>query len=113
MAKTADDVRPELVEFTTLLKAHYDLYALVLFGSHAQGTASASSDIDVAVFSDDFGKDILGEMKNLFKLRRLIDTDIEPLPFSKSDFFEHGPADFVRQILTTGKVIFREGRFYE
>lgn len=112
MAKTADQLKKELREFTDILKKEYDLYALVLFGSYADGTASEYSDVDIAVFSDDFGEDVLFDMKRLFKLRRKIATDIEPLPFKKKDFSEHEPSDFIHQIVSRGKVIFKEGQYY-
>ncbi len=48
-------------------------------------------------------------MKALLKLRRKVDIDIEPLPFSKKDFFEHAKTDFVEEILSHGKLIYKEG----
>lgn len=112
MAKTADQIKKELHEFTDILKKEYNLYALVLFGSYADGTASEYSDVDIAVFSDDFGEDVLADMKRLFKLRRKVATDIEPLPFKKKDFYEHDESDFIHEIVTKGKVIFKEGKYY-
>jgi predicted nucleotidyltransferase len=112
MAKTADQIKKELREFTDILKKKYNLYALVLFGSYADGTASEYSDIDIAVFSDDFGEDVLADMKQLFKLRRKVATDIEPLPFRKKDFYEHDKSDFIHDIVSKGKLIFKEGKFF-
>jgi predicted nucleotidyltransferase len=112
MAKTADQIKKELREFTDILKEEYNLYALVLFGSYADGTASEYSDIDIAVFSDDFGEDVLADMKRLFKLRRKVATDIEPLPFKKKDYLEHDQSGFIHEIVSKGKVIFKEGQYY-
>ena len=112
MAKTTDQIKKELLEFTDLLKKEYNLYALVLFGSYADGTASEYSDIDIAVFSDDFGDDVLADMKRLFKLRRKVATDIEPLPFRTKDFFQNDQSDFIHEIVSKGKVIFKEGQYY-
>jgi len=112
MAKRTDSINAELKEYITLLKDAYNVYAVVLFGSHARGRATDYSDIDVAVFSDDFGKDPFSEMKGLLKLRRKINPDIEPLPFSKQVFFEHDKAEFVSEILSKGKLIYKEGQTY-
>jgi predicted nucleotidyltransferase len=110
MAKSFTQINDELKYFITALTQSYDVFAVVLFGSYAEGRAGDYSDIDVAVFSDDFGKDIFGEMKSLFKLRRKIDTNIEPLPFSKRDYFEHESAGFLHEILLKGRVLYKEGQ---
>ncbi|MBF0564919.1 MAG: nucleotidyltransferase domain-containing protein [Nitrospirae bacterium] len=103
-------VNKELRDFIEAVSRSYNVYAVVLFGSYAQGNAGEYSDIDVAVFSDDFGEDIFEDMKKLFQLRRRIDPDIEPLPFKKKDFFTHNKTDFIRDIVATGKLIYKEGK---
>lgn len=110
MAKSLSQINSELKEFILLLTRSYNIFAVVLYGSYAEGRAHDLSDVDVAVFSDDFGKNVFEEMKNLFKLRRKIDTDIEPMPFSKKTYFEHENADFVGEILSKGKVIYKDGQ---
>jgi predicted nucleotidyltransferase len=111
MVKSLTQVNNELREFVELLTKAYNVFAIVLFGSYAEeGRAHDFSDIDLAVFSDDFGENLFEEMKSLFKLRRKIDTDIEPLPFSKRDYFEHENTDFVNVILSHGKVIYKDGK---
>jgi len=112
MAERARSINTELKEYIRLLRDSYNVYAVILFGSHAQGKAKEYSDIDIAVFSDEFGKNPFQEMKALLKLRRQINPDIEPLPFSKQAFFEHDKADFISEILTKGKLIYKEGRTY-
>lgn len=112
MAKTKAQVEKELREYIRMLTGLYNIFAVVLYGSYAQGKAKDSSDIDIAVFSDSFGDNPVEEMTRLFKLRRAIDTDIEPLPFSKESFLKHGEADFVKHILSTGKILYREGQLY-
>jgi uncharacterized protein len=110
MAKSADFVEKELKDFVALIRKTYNIYAVVLYGSYAEGRANDDSDIDVAVFSDDFGKDPYEEMKALFRLRRQIDTDIEPLPFSREAYFSNDAAEFVSDIIRKGKVIYKENR---
>ena len=72
MAKSSDFVEKELKAFVALIRKTYDIYAVVLYGSYAEGRANDDSDIDVAVFSDDFGKDPYEEMKALFRLHFFI-----------------------------------------
>ena len=110
MAKSADSVEKKLKDFVALMRETYNIYAVVLYGSYAEGRANDDSDIDVAVFSDDFGKDPYEEMKALFRLRRKIDTDIEPLPFSRDAYFSNDAADFVNEIVRKGKAIYMESR---
>jgi predicted nucleotidyltransferase len=75
--------------------------AIVLYGSHAKGTAGEYSDIDIAVILDGFSGDYLETSKQLYKLRRNISADIEPVLLdSTSD--ESG---FVAEIFKTGEVI--------
>ena len=110
MAKSADQVDRELKDFIRLLTDSFSIFAVILYGSCAEGRMGEYSDIDIAVFSDDFGENLFEDMKKLFKLRRKIDPDIEPLPFRKRDYFEYGNADFVKEIVSKGKVIYKEGK---
>lgn len=57
-----------------------------LFGSHATGRAKEYSDIDICIFSLDFGKDPVDEMVALRRLSYDIDARIEPLPINTNDF---------------------------
>lgn len=109
MAKSPDQIISELREYIKILTASFNVFAVVLFGSYIRGKANEFSDIDLAIFSDDFGKNLFEDMKKLFKLRRKIDTDIEPLPFRKRDYFEHEEADFVNMIVSKGKTIYKDG----
>jgi len=49
-------------------------------------------------------------MTLLCKIRRSVDTDIEPLPFSKEDFFQHSETNFIHEVLKNGKIIYKEGK---
>lgn len=106
MAKSADSIEKKLKDFVALVRERYNIYAVVLYGSYAEDRAKNNSDIDVAVFSDDFGKEPYEEMKALFRLRRQIDTDIEPLPFSRDAYSCSDAAEFVSEIVRKGKVIY-------
>jgi len=75
--------------------------AVVLFGSHAKGTAHADSDIDIAVILNGFTGDYLETSKLLYKLRRHISADIEPILLD-SLYDESG---FVAEVLKTGQIL--------
>lgn len=112
MVKNPDQLNRELREFTKILTDSFNIFAIVLYGSYAESRAGEYSDIDLAVFSEDFGNNPFEEMKSLFKLRRKIDTDIEPLPFNRKAFFENSKTDFVNEILAKGKIIYKEGKLF-
>lgn len=110
MAKTKDELENNLRVFIELIAENFRLEAVVLFGSYANGNQHEYSDVDVAVFSPDFGNNPLVEMTQLCKLRRKIDTDIEPLPFPAQVFYEHTKVEFVSEIIAQGKIIYKGGK---
>lgn len=77
----------------TVLKAY-------IFGSYAKGTFHEHSDIDLAIILkdlvDEFDMQVL-----LMKLRRKIDTRIQPHPFDEKDFIDPS-TPLVNEILQTG-----------
>ncbi|MCL2494799.1 MAG: nucleotidyltransferase domain-containing protein [Oscillospiraceae bacterium] len=75
--------------------------AVVLFGSHAKGTAHADSDIDIAVILNGFTGDYLEASKQLYRLRRNISADIEPVLLDSS----HDESGFVAEVFRTGQVL--------
>jgi predicted nucleotidyltransferase len=76
-----------------------------LFGSHAKGTATAQSDVDVCFFLDSYGgkrrvdiiKDLLG-LTHAYK-----GVFFEPIAFTADDLQDDNP--FVKEILRTGREI--------
>jgi predicted nucleotidyltransferase len=72
--------------------------AVVLYGSHASNSARMDSDIDVAVIFDGFSGDWLETSALLWRLRRDISDDIEPvlLDSTKDD------SGFLQEIMKTG-----------
>ncbi len=71
-----------------------------MFGSYAQGTYTAWSDIDLALVSADFEGD---RFKGRYKIRQIklkISSDLEPIPYLPNAFTADDP--FVKQILATG-----------
>jgi len=58
----------------------------ILYGSHASGKSHASSDLDLAIVSPDFGRDRYEERKNLLQIAWRIDPRIEPIPISSASY---------------------------
>lgn len=87
-------------KYFELVKQHMNVEQLYLFGSYSKGNYTIESDIDIAIVSDDFSGDIINDRLILMKLRRNIDTRIEPHPFLLKDFNLNNP--FVSEIVKTG-----------
>ena len=74
----------------------YDIKAAYIFGSYIKGNFNEDSDIDVLIVSDDFTGDIFDDTVALMKIRRSVDTRIEPHPFKTKDFNDTNP--FIKDI---------------
>jgi predicted nucleotidyltransferase len=73
----------KIYRFVQLLKQHgIGVSKVILFGSYAKGKTNPDSDIDVAIVSSQFGKDVAEEMMMLRKIALKVDSHIEPVPLS-------------------------------
>lgn len=63
---------------------------VLLFGSWARGTAKEDSDVDIALVSSFFTGDRFMDRRKIVPLRRNINNNIEPIPFSPEDFAAGG-----------------------
>jgi len=84
--------------YKCLLKDHFPLGKVYLFGSYAKGTNREDSDIDVAIVVKKMDGDFFLVNPLLWKLRRQIDDRIEPI-LIESDFDEAG---FLEEIQKNG-----------
>ena len=75
---------------------------VVLYGSYIKGTATEDSDIDIAVICDSIEEDYLEKSQQLFKLRRGIDSRIEPVLLELGN----DKSGFCEEIIRTGKVLY-------
>ncbi len=75
---------------------------IFLFGSYAKGNYHADSDIDIAVVFEDY-TDSMEMQLELMRLRRKVDSRIEPHPFRIRDFHASNP--IVHEIVTYGQEI--------
>ncbi len=89
-------------QYASLIKTNYDCKQIFLFGSYPKETYHDESDIDIAVILKEFenSADIRLE---LMRLRRRIDSRIEPHPFRERDFNMSNP--LAHEILKYGQRI--------
>lgn len=97
---TESNIEQIAKEFADILKNEMHINSVYLCGSYAKGTDTADSDIDIAVVGDDFSGDVIEDTFKLMKIRRRVDTRIEPHPFKSSEFNQSN--SFVREIVATG-----------
>ncbi len=89
-------------KFAKAVKTNYNCKQVFLFGSYVKGTYHEESDIDIAVILEDFNNPIDIQLE-LMRLRRKIDSRIEPHPFREKDFDITNPV--VHEILEHGERI--------
>ena len=89
-------------KYATVVKANYKSVKIILFGSYAKGNFNEDSDIDIAVILKDFSNVIEMQLE-LMRLRRKIDSRIEPHPFREQDFVLSNPV--VNEIIKYGQEI--------
>ena len=88
--------------YAGLIKNKFNPQQIILFGSYAKGTYNDDSDIDIAVVFNDYD-DAIDMQLELMRLRRKLDSRIEPHPFKKSNFDLSNP--IVNEILKYGQEI--------
>ncbi len=84
------------------VKANYNYIKIILFGSYAKGNYNDDSDIDIAVIFKDYSN-LIDMQLELLRLRRKIDSRIEPHPFRESEFELSNP--IVNEIVKYGQEI--------
>jgi len=86
--------------YADAVRREVNLLGLYVYGSYAKGTHKTDSDIDIAVVADTFTGDAIEDTLQLMRLRRGVDTRIEPRPFLPSDFTDANP--MAREVMRTG-----------
>ncbi len=89
-------------QYASVIKTNYDCKQVFLFGSYIKGTNHEESDIDIAVILKEFENSMDIQLE-LMRLRRKIDSRIEPHPFREKDFNMTNPV--VNEILKHGQRI--------
>ena len=97
-----EKVRRLVEEYAKLVVSNMVVNKIILYGSYARGDFRKDSDIDVAVVvpRSSISDDILKDMAKLFKLRRSISNDIEPVLLIDED----DPSGFLESISQYGEL---------
>lgn len=88
-------------EYKNLVRKHFDVEEVVLFGSYSKGTQNEDSDIDIAIVMNEFPGEYFDTVPFLWKLRRQIDCRIEPILICRKT----DRAKFLDEVMRTGIVI--------
>jgi len=88
--------------YASAVNANYNYIRIILFGSYAKGNYNEDSDIDIAVVFKDYSN-LIDMQLELMRLRRKIDSRIEPHPFRESEFELSNP--IVNEIIKYGQEI--------
>lgn len=104
MASPENSVKKIVEKYTRrLIDNKIDVQKVLLFGSYAKGRQTKDSDIDVAIVSTSFKGDRFADRKLVVPFRRGLDSRIEPMPFTPSDFEKGGI--LIDEIKKTGFII--------
>jgi len=88
--------------YADAVKLKYGTAKIILFGSYAKGNYHKDSDIDIAVILKDYNN-LIDTQLDLMRIRRKIDSRIEPHPFREKDFDITDP--IVNEIVKYGQDI--------
>ncbi len=95
-------LKPIMRLVEALAKKNIKAEKVILYGSYAEGRNTKYSDIDVAIVSNDFGKDRVEEKMSLFGLGSRIDPRLEPIPLTPRALQEDTWVPLIYEIKTKG-----------
>lgn len=102
MATISKELLNIINNYISELSKEINIYRVVLFGSYAKGTNNADSDIDLAVFSDDFANMERVDALTLLLLKASdLTVDLQPQPFTLKDLHDEDNW-LVKEIEKTG-----------
>jgi predicted nucleotidyltransferase len=96
------EVIEKVRRFADLVSVELPLKAVILFGSYAKGTERKDSDIDVAIVVKSTDKAFSEYAPIIWRLRRKIDTLIEPVVVEENN----DPSGFLEEIYRTGIIVY-------
>lgn len=99
MAPIPDRINSIINEFVDKLRREIPVRKAVVFGSYANGSFDAQSDIDIAVFSDYFETMTRTDGISYLLLKALeYNVDLEPIAFTSKEYDERlGIVDEIRR----------------
>ena len=106
MVKDKALIISKIKKYIKALEKNVTIYKVILYGSWANGKPDEFSDIDLAIFSPDFGKHKLKELQLLSRLSWEIEESIEAVPYSSDTLLTQNPKNFAYKIIKTGETIY-------
>jgi len=108
MVEVSEKINRIVNNYISDVGKHIKIDKVYLYGSYAKGNNTEYSDLDIAIFSDEFkNQSFIDSATFLFSIaRKYKEICIEPIAFTTSDLNDDNP--FVNDILTTGKEIMLE-----
>ncbi len=103
--KNLDEI---LKKFIQLVEKQIPVDIVILYGSYAKGTPRDWSDIDLIVVSSAFRGGTEEDYLLLSRIARGITPQIEAIPFRPKDLKEYERGDFIDEVLSTGKVVYKK-----
>lgn len=104
--KTSAKINKIIKDYINVIREDLPVTKVILYGSHAKGTAKQGSDIDIAIISEKFGKNPRKEGQYLFrKLWRTKNSSIDPIGYSPQSFNSPNPSPLLYEILKYGKEV--------
>ena len=101
MATVPQSLQELVKDYLEKVSRQIKISKAIIFGSYAQEQFNNESDIDLAIFSDDFkGMDPIDRFRLLFLASTEYGVDLQPLPFTVDDLVE--PVGLVEEIVKTG-----------
>jgi predicted nucleotidyltransferase len=103
MAQIPTDITHALHDYVQHVAQDIRVTSAVVFGSYAKGHWRDDSDIDIAIFSEDFaGMDRVDAITFLLNKALPYHLDIQPLAYDAADLLNEQENPFLHEILTTG-----------
>ena len=90
--------------YCELVIKKYNPKKIILFGSYAKGTYRNDSDIDIAIIFEKVEGSFLERETDLYKLRRTIDENIEPVLYEEGQ----DASGFLESLTSYGEVLFQK-----
>ena len=106
MVRNKAVTKNKINEYIKTLEKHITVSKVVLYVSWVNGNPDEYRDIDLAVFSPDFGKHKLKELQLLSKLTWNIDESIEAIPYSTDQLNNGDPTNLANNIIKNGEIIY-------
>ena len=106
MVKNKAALRRIIHQYVKALNEVVPIDKVILYGSWVNGKPHEYSDIDLAIFSSNFGKNKLKEMQLLSKIAFQVDASIEAIPYSTEKIVTEDTTSFVYEIINTGVTVY-------